>query len=419
MNNMRFKRCTLFLIFPLLVPFVGAQQPGNTFVPCLDTMAINSRYVFVARIVEVHKSVAVAADPNVVVDVEKSLKGGRSGKLEIRVEAPDSLLADWQNRSARLLLFDGDAGTSSVTARTKKPIDLSSANLKVLTADMKVVTDPEEVLQAAQKAIARHSSANGIYTIETFNRFLPPETAKALDAKFAPYTSVPVDPELERWAQSVLRGKTKGYRAEAVSALRYFKSKENIRLLTPLLNDPQWSYLKSAEENMGVEVRVYNVRQAAYQVLKSWGVDVVEPVTQDQKLNLEGVTQFNISNKKDFVRHADIDALSGFPNLQTLYLQNDHQMTVESFRSIGTLKTLRTIDLTHSNVNDERLSYFANLPNLQSLILVGTKITDVGLKTIGDFKSLTSLDVTGTNVTWAGVDELRVRRPDLKIEFGK
>jgi hypothetical protein len=417
MNNVQFKRCALFLILPFLVPFVGAQ-PGRTFVPCLDTMAINSRYVFVARIMEVHKS-AAASDPNVVVNVEKSLKGGRTGTLEIHIDTSESLLNIWKDNGTRLLLFDGDAGPSSGPARAKVPIDLSSSSLKVLTADMNVLTNPEEVLQAAQKAISRHSSANGIYTIETFNRSLPSETVQVLGAKIAPYTNVPVDAELERWAQSVLHGKTKGFRAEAVSALRYFKSKENIRLLTPLLNDPQWGYVKSAEENMGVEVRVYSVRHAAYQVLKSWGVDVVEPVVQEQKLNLEGVKQFDLSNKKDFVRHADIDALSGFPNLQTIYLQNDHQMTVQCFRSLGTLKTLRTIDLTRSNVNDERLTYLAGLPNLQSLILTGTKITDEGLKAVGDFKSLTNLDVTGTNVTWAAVAELRVRRPDLKIEFGK
>jgi hypothetical protein len=419
MNNTRLKRCASILILPLLVSLAGAQQPGNTFVPCLDTMAINSRYVLVAKIVEIHKLVGVASDSNVVASVEKSLKGGQSGKVDIHIDVPESVLAEWKDRGTRLLLFNGETSPSTVSNKTNKPIDLSSSNLKILTAEMKVLTNPEQVIQAAQKAISRHSSANGIYTIDTFSRSLPSETAKELGAKISPYTNVPVDPELERWAQSVLRGNTKGFRAEAVDALRYFKSKENMRLLTPLLNDPQWGYLKSAEENMGVEIRVYTVRRAAYQVLKNWGVDVVEPATQEQKLNLESVKQFDLSNKKDFVHHADIDALSGFPNLQTIYLQNDHQMTVECFRSLGTLKTLRAIDLTHSNVNDERLTYLASLPNLQSLILIGTRITDEGLKTIGDFKALTNLDVTGTNVTWAAVAELRVRRPDMKIEFGK
>jgi hypothetical protein len=419
MNNTRLKRCAIFLIFALVVPFAGAQQPIYTFVPCLDTMAINSRYVLVAQIAEIHATVFDGADNNVIVSIEKSLKGGQSGKLELRIDASPAALAAWKESSSRLLLFDGDANPSTGAGKTNKPIDLSSSNLKILTADMKVLIDPEQVLQAAQKAISRHSSANGIYTIDTFTRSLPPETAKALGAKISPYTNVPVDPELERWAQSVIRGKTTGRRAESVAALRYFKSKENIRLLTPLLNDPTWVYLKSAEENMGVEIRVYNVREAAYQVLKNWGVNVVEPVVQEQKLKLESVTQYALSNKKDFVHHADIDALSGFPNLQTICLQNDHQMTVECFRSLGTLKTLRTIDLTHSNVNDERLTYLANLPNLESLILNGTKITDEGLKTIGEFAALTNLDVTGTNVTWAAVAELRVRRPDLKIEFGR
>jgi hypothetical protein len=37
-----------------------------------------------------------------------------------------------------------------------------------------------------------------------------------------------------------------------------------------------------AEENKGVEVRTYGVRQEAYQTLKSWGVDVKKPTIREE-----------------------------------------------------------------------------------------------------------------------------------------
>ena len=61
---------------------------------------------------------------------------------------------------------------------------------------------------------------------------------------------------------------------EGGQALRYSKSDENATQIKALLNDPGWAYLHHAQENNGVEVRIYGVRDAAYKSLKSWGVDV-------------------------------------------------------------------------------------------------------------------------------------------------
>ena len=71
-------------------------------------------------------------------------------------------------------------------------------------------------------------------------------------------------------------------REEAARALRYFPSEENTARLKRLWNDPGWAYLRHAEENHGIEVRVYGVRREAYETLKSWGVNADKPTTREE-----------------------------------------------------------------------------------------------------------------------------------------
>ena len=64
------------------------------------------------------------------------------------------------------------------------------------------------------------------------------------------------------------------YRADGASALQYFKSTANIKLLKSLLNAPDyWIEFPN--------LKIYSVRQTSYEVLRGWGVDVPQPVTQE------------------------------------------------------------------------------------------------------------------------------------------
>jgi hypothetical protein len=71
---------------------------------------------------------------------------------------------------------------------------------------------------------------------------------------------VPVDERLEARAHAILQSGQDVQRALAIHALRFFKSEENIRLLTVVLSDPE-----------------YLTRSYAYQALKGSGIDVPEP----------------------------------------------------------------------------------------------------------------------------------------------
>ena len=68
---------------------------------------------------------------------------------------------------------------------------------------------------------------------------------------------VPADQRLEQRAQAIIEKKQPGFRDQAVIAMQWLSGPaNNIHLLTSLLNDPE-----------------LDVRHAAYQVLKSWGMD--------------------------------------------------------------------------------------------------------------------------------------------------
>jgi len=67
-------------------------------------------------------------------------------------------------------------------------------------------------------------------------------------------------------------------RLAGVQALVHFKSRDNIALLKPLLADPTlWGQWQANAEGTKLE-RFYPIRQAAYEVLSGWGVNVEKPV---------------------------------------------------------------------------------------------------------------------------------------------
>ena len=72
-----------------------------------------------------------------------------------------------------------------------------------------------------------------------------------------------------------------------------------------------------------------------------------------------------------------------------------------------TPKGLQTLDLNNvHNVTDARLEELAGMKGLQVLNLSGTQVTDAGLKELAALKGLQELHLFGTQVTDAGLKEL-------------
>jgi hypothetical protein len=410
----------LFLLVPVARSAPQAVvQPDYTVVPCLDVLAVNSTSVFIAKIQNICGAAHCDGQNNAIVNIERFLKGGdQTGEAQEHINASTTALLDWKEHGSRLLLFSGSDGQPAYAVQNVENLfDLSDPNVKVLTADMKVLTQADQIVKAAERAIARRPGVARIYTVQ---RDVPPEVARLLDVAGSPVTYVPADRNLEHWAESVLNETSSSEeavarRTEAASALRYFKSDKHVQLLTKLLGDPSTTILRPAEDNLGLEVRAYRVREQAYEVLTNWGVNVAKPEVRVQTSRPDAVTTVSISSKADFVRHADLDALTRFPNLQTLRLINDRRMTDQAFRSLGALKTLRTIDLSSSSVNDLRLMYLGRLGELTTLRLNNTNITNDALVTIAGFTSLKHLDIIGTHLSGDAINDLRKKRPELEI----
>jgi hypothetical protein len=250
-----------------------AHAQTQSWVPCLDTMAINSTAIFVGEIEDLCTPAHCSQDNNAIVRVEEDVKGDEGSRFQFRIDAPAATLADWRERGSRLLIFDHLASDLSWGNRKVKTIDLSARDLKVLTADMRVLTDPAQILQAVKEAIGRHPNVHGIVT---FSRNIPPAVGQQIGVTVWPMTTVPADSELERWALSALDSRQDAERAEAAAALGNFPSEANAARLKSLLDDPALSNNGPGNTNF------YIVRQNAYRSLVRMGVTTAKPVLQKE-----------------------------------------------------------------------------------------------------------------------------------------
>ena len=96
---MRLGLCAPFAVLAA----ISSAQPGPTYVPCLDTMALNSPIVFTGKIVEICGSVRCGATNNVVVRVEQHLKGDVSETTQAAIDVSAPILTEWKARGSRLL----------------------------------------------------------------------------------------------------------------------------------------------------------------------------------------------------------------------------------------------------------------------------------------------------------------------------
>ncbi len=172
-------------------------------------------------------------------------------------------LARWRDLGSRLLIFEGGQPDQISFPKTNV-LDLSYPN-RVFTADMKILNDPVQILQALQNAIARYRGGG----IATFVRSLP--AGDGVSGSL--YTAVPADKDLESWAISAVDSKEDGERNEAAQALGNFPSGANVERLKRMLDDP-------AIININGTRQVYRVRQSAWESLTRMGVTVSKPVLE-------------------------------------------------------------------------------------------------------------------------------------------
>jgi len=99
-----------------------------------------------------------------------------------------------------------------------------------------------------------------------------------------------------------------------------------------------------------------------------------------------------------------------------LKLINSDQIDFSELRDFS---NLRILNLGHTNLKDDDLQIFKDLGQLEQLNLYGTNITDVGLMKLAECQHLKVLYLWDTKVSESGINELKKKRPKLKIESGQ
>jgi Leucine Rich repeat len=388
-------------------------QPLFSSNECIEYIVANSDIVVVGKLLELGGEGRSDRGEwrEATIGVEETLKGEHGRRLSVRLPYRLPVIARWKDRSCRLLVaVTGNPPTSI------RVIDLTDEKWGALAADFTFLRKPEDVIRVARETVRRMP---GVTRIQSFGLSVPREAIAGTGWEECYGTggylglTVPVDERLEKRAQEFILSREMLRRGEGAQALRYFKSVENIARVKSLLDDPEWAYQHMAQENEGLEVRIYVVRQAAYETLQYWGVDAKMPVITEETLKLDEVKTSALSNMN--VTDADLKALVRFKNLEDLFLWNV-PVTDASVKVIGELKTLQNLYLGGTEVTDEGLKHLAGLQNLRFLDLRTTKVSDSGLKVLAGYKSLKKLDLGQTRVTEEGVAEFRKLRPEVEIE---
>jgi hypothetical protein len=402
---------TAFAACVLLIDPAGARaQPLFHHAESIERTVANADSVVLGTVAGAEQA---ADGVTLTLAVEETLKGEHLDRLRVRLPGDRPVAVPARGRPARLLV----AASGDPPAATRV-IELSGRGAEVLAADFTLLRGPEDVLRAAREAVRRMP---GVHRIDTFRLVVPARVAAG--TRWEPYygsggyitLEVPVDGRLEQRAHEAIRSESYGEREEGARALRYFKSDENVARARALLADPGWAYAARAEENRGIEVRIYGVREAAYRALRSWGVAAAEPVTREEVVKLGAVRTVDLSNSR--VGDADLDGLSRFPNLEDLSIRNAPVIDA-SLRRLARLKGLRSLDLGGTAVTDAGLKELAELAGLRHLSLRGTEVTGTGMRELAGLGNLTSLDLGQTRVSDAGLRHLAGMKGLRELELG-
>ena len=256
----------------------ASAQPIIRVEYSVEYLSANSDSIALAKLVEFKDSGQEGTGQReLTLLVERTLKGPHEKKIRIESYEVPSKLETWKREAHALLVFR----SSDNFAEPEHVVDLVDDDLTMLTKGFQILDQKEQVLQKVQESLAEMP---GVKRVQAINLEIPPEVTSEttwLNAHGALVT-VPVDRDLEKVAREYCKSDRYSHRCKGVRALRYFRSPENIKIVKGLLNDPDWGYLRHAEQNEGVEVRYYGVRAEAFDTLEYLGIDVKQPQLREE-----------------------------------------------------------------------------------------------------------------------------------------
>jgi hypothetical protein len=379
-------------------------------VQSLDVPIMTAGTVVTGWIEDFQPSPSAASTWITTIAVNEILRGDRRDRLTVPILVDRSVMERRQQTSARLLIAATAEGSSRPTV-----IDLSDPELAVMTADLRLLRTPDEVLQAARAIVGRTPSPRkpdtfGVPVDATRLEGTPLDNRKNqyLRSDFV-FVDVPVDDRLERRARDALEAAEPLRRRNAAEALRHFPGQATIDLLTPLLEDDGWEDQYRDRDNTFLHSQFNNVRRAAFATLRGLGAKVEEPPSLRPQNPDEQVMSVALDTAR--ATPADIQNLRRYPNLTYLYLAG-RSLTIDEWAMVGQLRTLEGLFIEGSNISDSTLPLLSDLHALRYLGLGNTEITDTGLMALARFGRLTKTDL-GQRVTARGIEALAAARPDI------
>jgi uncharacterized membrane protein len=152
------------------------------------------------------------------------------------------------------------------------------------------------------------------------------------------------------------------------------------------------------------------------------------PIASIDLLRSKGVTILPIAQNShylsaNFVNLAQLDAavLDALISLkqQLLWLKMPKmQMPGADWKKLATLNSLRKLDLSYSNLDQESIASLASLKQLVYLNLVGTKVNGTALVSLKELPALRELYLSGTKITTSDFESLKKALTKTTIDTG-
>ena len=262
-------------------------QPLFGHAESIECTVANADLVFVGKLVEFggRGQADERGGREGTIDVEEVLKEGLftgepSRRLRVHLPYPESVLANWKDRITPTA-GGGEGGRSRRDLGDRPgPREAGSPDGGLHAPARSGGRDPDRQGNGAPRASRSER-------LHAFGLAVPREAVAGTGWGEYHETgghlvlSVPVDERLEKRALDYLAPMLPAARGGRPGPAVLQIGRE-YRAGKKLLDDPGWAYLRHAQENEGIEVRIYGVRREAYRTLRSWGMDAEEPMIREE-----------------------------------------------------------------------------------------------------------------------------------------
>ncbi|MCH7905454.1 MAG: ankyrin repeat domain-containing protein [Armatimonadetes bacterium] len=403
-------RPLIAVIVSVLLTSQLAAQPGPQPIESIDIRVLRASTIFVGTIVDYPDERDDYFLRVVTFEVSETLKGGHNERFKAKLPYLNEMLDRLKNEQTRLLLFVNSADDLRANF-----INLDEVDIVVSKLDFTLIYGTEPLLKYVREVVREYPSVNYIHGF----RMQPPETdvgaiwKRQFERPGVAGLYVPVDERLHERAKQWILSEDADERYLGVQALYEYESAETIEIMKSMLGDPSEVPRTAAASNRGIEVREYNVRRLAWQILKNWGVEVGEPQLYVEEPKHEQLEKLLWQGP---ITSDDYQTLEQFSNLKTLTLWGT-PLTGEHLEVITQLDTVTELGISYGDIHDGDIWYLSQLPNLTRLSFNIVGVSDLAIGGIAAIKSLQTVTFNETEITDGGIAELRRLRPDLAIEL--